>query len=296
MVALSLDTGAQLWSRPLELTTTGFLADSNPIYFDHFVYYSRGPQGIVAVNSASGEVAWTRSLPFEIFATEGRPIAESPPEDRPDAIAVDASGVYVVWANTGVQALDRETGTELWTRTMSAYSTRGVGTSSVSVTNDLVLVGVHRPEVSGEASTSMITAFGKTEGLTIWQKVTDDFVGNLAIAGTALVIPLANGTIDTYDTSDGTLLKSYTLGWDGTAPIGISSNDESFIATYWQDGAVTVEIVPPKVFAQSGTWKFTSDSATSWEYIPEAHIVGNALVFPTLEDSLWMIEPTGQGR
>jgi hypothetical protein len=91
------------------------------------------------------------------------------------------------------------------------------------------------------------------------------------------------------------LLKRHTLGWDGIGPIGISSNDESFIATYWQDGSVTVEIVPLKAFAQSGTWKFTSDSATSWEYIPEAHIIGNALVFPTLEDSLWIVEPTGQG-
>jgi alcohol dehydrogenase (cytochrome c) len=121
----------ELWRTPLPEAGT---LSTTPLVVDGTVHLQGSTGQVVAVDAASGEIAWT-----------GEPTGFN---IGPFGVAVDDERVYALDGSEGVVALDRADGAEIWSTDVTTTPTLGIDIQPV-VVDDLVIVSSVPVSVGG---------------------------------------------------------------------------------------------------------------------------------------------------
>ena len=151
---------------------------SCPVIFGKHAFLMSGDpksaeRHVLAIETATGNVAWSKSYPSKPHRLHNRnSFGSSTP-------AVDENAVYVAWSSpdeTVLKALSHD-GEELWTRDLGRWvSQHGFGTSPVVVGDKVVLFNSQQKDQlppSAKPGESRVMAFDASSGKTIWETATN---------------------------------------------------------------------------------------------------------------------------
>lgn len=176
---------------------------------------SPNADSIIALRTATGEVAWQRQFTFpDVFSggyREGRDadVGASPnlweQDGRAFVGAGDKTGTYY--------ALDRDTGEIVWQTAMTGGSALGgvIGTSAVDDTSIYVGSNVGDPETYSPTGKAKVLALARDGGAIRWETELEGAIyASISVSPGLVYAATVAGTMYALDAADGTVLWSHT--------------------------------------------------------------------------------------
>lgn len=142
-----------------QLPTDGSIEESSPIVSGSWMYVTEPPEGVTALDAATGAVLWQFHRPLPQIAAQccGEP-------NR--GVAVFGSDVYVATFDAHLLALSAATGAVVWDRTVADWRQDYSMTSAPLVANGRVVVGVAGGDFGARG---FIAAYSAASGAQLWR-------------------------------------------------------------------------------------------------------------------------------
>jgi outer membrane protein assembly factor BamB len=247
LTVLEIDSGRQLWHRPIDMGGGKCLAVGDPS-----VVYCGGSDGwVYALDGNSGDEKWKFSLmddaPPDPPGFDGEQARLSDTAARPTGIAADADTIYqTVFDQCRVVAIDRETGAKRW-----SFQTAGWVFGDPAVDDAQVYVG---------SQDKHLYCLDKRSGRLRWKLSTGSRIeSGPAVTEERVYIPSCDGHVYCLDKKSGELLWKFAT--DGV------NNQRSAI---YSAPIVTKDTV---YFAASDGNVYALDSTNGelrWKFMPSA--------------------------
>jgi polyvinyl alcohol dehydrogenase (cytochrome) len=241
VVALDIGTGQQIWRTfmvPENEDGAGVFAvpaideTRGTLYVGTQNAYTEGPDSsgnpisIVALDAATGDIAWAFNAalendtdPTEVVGFSASPNLFTAIVDGADRDLVgngQKSGVY--WAH------DRDTGEVVWSATVSPAGFLGGMEGTSAVANGVIAIAATDwPEFEGPAS-GMVTAVDAATGAELWSNPQDAPAASPATISTDVVLHAGmDGILHAYNLTDGEELLALDLGASVSGGIAVDA-------------------------------------------------------------------------
>lgn len=205
------------------------------------------PISIVALDAASGEIAWAFNAPPG--GGDTAPTDDVAFSASPNLFSIDINGQRQDVVGNGQKsgdywALDRETGDVVWNTSVSPAGFLGGMEGSSAVSDGVIAVpATDWPEFDGPAA-GMVTVLDAATGETLWSANQDAPSASPAAVANDLVLHAGmDGILHVYQLANGNELLSYDL--EASVSGGIAVSDEIVVL-----GAATPGFAP---FVKPGT-------------------------------------------
>jgi outer membrane protein assembly factor BamB len=242
VVALNANTGTQLWSY-----TTGDYVEGPVTVADGVAYFGSIDDNVYAVDTATGSKLWNYTTGYFVDS----------------APAVGNGVVYVISQDNNLYALNAATGAKLWSFAAPIYDWNGP-----AVVNGVVYFG----SANIGSGTGSVYALNAVTGKVIWSFPADvPFCSPPAVDGDVLYIGDDNGTVYALNALNGSQIWSYTVS------SALGSNICAAPAA--ANGVVYVASVNDSIYALNATSGDLLWSYATGNEIFSSPVVANGVVY-----------------
>jgi len=170
---------------------------------------------IVAIRSATGEIAWNRQFTFpDVFSGGYREGADADVGAGPNLWEQDGKALVGAGDKTGTYyALDRDSGEIVWQTEMTAGSALGgvIGTSAVDATQIYVGSNVGDPATNSPTGAAKVLALSRDGGSIVWEtEVEGAIYAPISVSPGVVYVATVAGTMYAFAADDGEQLWSFT--------------------------------------------------------------------------------------
>lgn len=265
--AVDAATGEEVWRYDI-----GASVRSTPQVVAGTVYVGASDNNLYALDADSGDEIWT----FSTGERSNRTGVVSSPTVSNGTVFVGNRFLRGTGPDTGVYAIDTETGTEKW-----SFETGATVEASPLVVNGTVVVG---------SQDNNVYALDEQTGTEIWSYSTSAAVASPAYSANTVFIGNENGKLFALDINSGE--NKWTFTSDGTGSVGSKS------APTVKDGSVFVGLTDGTLHSIDETdgtenWNYT---ATDDSFFTSPTIAGDTIFIRGAGKALYVIHSDGSER
>jgi outer membrane protein assembly factor BamB len=226
MVALDLVSGEIVWSGYDPVPSSGEQWSMGPVYADGMIYFPSGSLGLVAVDAATGDVAWQHrqdSMLPETEATNDQFTQQS----RTSSLVVVDGRVLVVWEGRIVESFDPKTGSSDWEWQLPVSESDTAVSALMTADNRYAFI-----QRFSEDGTRILLALDLVSLFVVWERDDISAVMPPALTSERVIVTLESNSVAALDKGTGETMSQFFDPVDEVRPPDISAANETIFVAY----------------------------------------------------------------